>query len=217
MARERVAVYVDGFNLYHALCGLKADHLKWVNLFRLGKLLTRSQTQTLVQVNYFSAFADHLKGTEKEGSIHRHRAYVAALEAKGVRFVEGNFARRKWHYRGGPRYRSTWSRHEEKQTDVAIGVHVIADAYRDVFDTALIVSADTDLLPVFKMMADQFPEKRAVTVATPERAHHQSLIDAAAGHQRIKRSQIEKALFGKRVMKNGRAVAIRPTAYRPPG
>lgn len=216
MARQRVALYVDGFNLYHALCDLRSDHLKWLNLWRLGQLLIRPKTQRLMQVCYFSAIADQLKGTEKEGSIHRHRAYIAALEAKGVEFIEGNFARRKWDYRGGPRYRATWKRHEEKQTDVAIGVRVMRDAFRDAFDIALIVSSDTDMLPVFRMMAAEFPNKLAITVASPERAHHQALIDQAAGHQRIKRSQIEKSLFGSRIVMGGETVVRRPREYAPP-
>lgn len=216
MAKERVALYVDGFNLYHALAGLEANHLKWVNLWKLGQLLIKPKSQTLVSVCYFSAFADHLKGTEKEASIHRHRAYIAALEAKGVEFIEGNFARRKWHYSGGPRYRATWKKHEEKQTDVAIGVRVMTDAFRDRFDTALIVSNDTDMLPLFRAMAAEFPLKSALTISTPERAHHQTLINAASGHGRIKRSQVEKALFGARVVKDGVVVARRPAAYAPP-
>ncbi|MFM6951354.1 MAG: hypothetical protein ACKOW1_10070, partial [Novosphingobium sp.] len=86
MTVERVAMYVDGFNLYHALCELKSDHLKWLNLWKLGNLLIKRKSQKLVQVSYFSAYADFLKGTDKEASIHRHKAYVAALEAKGVKF-----------------------------------------------------------------------------------------------------------------------------------
>lgn len=216
MPKERVALYVDGFNLYHALAGLGANHLKWVNLWKLGQLLIKPKTQVLVSVCYFSAFADHLKGTEKESSIHRHRAYIAALDAKGVEFIEGNFARRKWHYTGGPRYRATWKKHEEKQTDVAIGVRVMTDAFLNRFDAALIVSNDTDMLPLFRAMAEIFPEKPAYTISTPERAHHQTLISAAAGHGRIKRSQVERALFGARVMKEGVVVSRRPAAYAPP-
>lgn len=216
MPKQRVALYVDGFNLYHALADLGSDHLKWLNLWKLGQLLIKSKTQELVSVCYFSAYADHLKGTEKEGSIHRHKAYIAALEAKGVEFIEGNFARRKWYYSGGPRYRATWKRHEEKQTDVAIGVRVITDAFQDKFDLALIVSNDTDMLPLFKTMAAQFPEKPALTISTPERAHHQTLINEASAHGRIRRSQVEKALFGARVVKNGVTVARRPPAYAPP-
>lgn len=222
MVKERVSIYIDGFNLYHALDALKmpdgspANHLKWLNLHKLGKLLIKPKTQTLASVNYFSAYADFLKGTEKEGSVHRHRAYVAALEAKGVPLIEGNFARRKWFYSGGSRYRAQWRKHEEKQTDVAIGVRVVRDAYKDEFDTAFIVSCDADMIPVFELLRDEFPNKRAITVAPPNRPHHQSLIGIANDKLSIKRSQVEKALFGQRIVKNKAVVAYRPRAYDPP-
>ncbi len=216
MAKERVALYVDGFNLYHALAGLDGNHLKWLNLWKLGQMLTKSQSQILVGVCYFSAYADHFKGTDKEDSLHRHRAYVAALQAKGVEFVRGNFARRKWHYRGGRRYKATWQKHEEKQTDVAIGVRVMADAFANGFDRALIVSNDTDMIPLFETMGRIFPNKPALTISTPNRSHHQTLIDVAADHGRIRKSQVEKSLFGATVRKNGIVVARRPRAYTPP-
>lgn len=216
MRQERVAIYIDGFNLYHALCGLKADHLKWVNLQKLGQLLIRPKSQTLVGVRYFSAYAEFLKGTEKESSLHRHKAFIAALEAKGVEFIEGNFARRKWDYRGGRRYRATWRRHEEKQTDVAIAARVVRDAFRDEFDAAMVVSNDSDMVPVFKTVRAEFPEKRLITVSPPGRDHNPALIAEATDHQRINRSQIEKALFGPRVIKGGQIVAYRPRAYAPP-
>ena len=216
MPKERVALYVDGFNLYHALCELNADHNKWLNLKKLGNLLIQTRTQTLVGVRYFSAYADFLKGTDKEASVHRHKVYVAALEAKGVEFIAGNFARRKWHYSGGPRYKAMWRRHEEKQTDVAIAVRVMKDAFCDEFDVALIVSNDSDMVPIFQTLRQEFPDKGLITVSPPGRNHNPALVAEATGNQRIARSQVEKALFGKKVISRGRVVAYRPRAYDPP-
>jgi len=36
---QRVSVYVDGFNLYHAIDDLKNNTLKWLNLALLGQNL----------------------------------------------------------------------------------------------------------------------------------------------------------------------------------
>lgn len=215
MPKTRVAVYFDGFNLYHALSALDSNHLKWVNLWKLSQLLISRKTQRLVKVSYFSAYAEHFKDTPQEPSLHRHKAYVAALEAKGVQFVPGNFANRRWHYIGGKHYKATWRRREEKQTDVAIGVHVIRDAFKDEFDMALIVSCDADMTPIFRLMRHEFPEKPCVTVAPPGREHQQKLIELAADNRSIKRSQIEQALFGAVVRAGGVTVARRPPAYKP--
>ena len=39
MTTKRVAVYVDGFNLYHALDDLAENHLKWLDLWSLSETL----------------------------------------------------------------------------------------------------------------------------------------------------------------------------------
>eukprot|EP00803_Ostreobium_quekettii_P007527 evm.model.scf_5383.1 EVM.evm.TU.scf_5383.1 scf_5383:153-1522(-) len=214
MSRERVAFYIDGFNMYHAIHDLNAPHLKWVNLRKLSELLIHRKSQQIVRVAYFSAIAHYFQNTEHEGRIRRHEAYIHALKAKGVECILGNFAKRDHYYRGAG-FLARWRRREEKQTDVAIGVEIMRDAFRDIFDRALIVSLDTDMLPVFRVVKSEFPNKKLISVAPPSRAHHRTLLNASDDHLTIRRSQIEKALFGKRVAHHGRVVAYRPKEYNP--
>lgn len=75
----------------------------------------------------------------------------------------GNFAKRD-RYFSGRGYRARWRRYEEKQTDVGIGVHLINDAHKNLFDRALVIGVDTDLLPAFKMMKEEFPNKSVACV-----------------------------------------------------
>src|SRR5204862_134630 len=103
-----------------------------------------SKSQRIVKVAYFSAFAHHFQNTPYEPRLRRHRAYVAALKAKGVHVRLGNFAKRSLDYKGKG-FKACWVRREEKQTDVAIGVQVMRDAYSDLFDAAYILSCDTDM------------------------------------------------------------------------
>lgn len=216
MARERVAVYIDGFNLYHAIDNLGKPHLKWVNICKLAQLLLKPKTQQLVAVRYFSALGNHFSGTPKVHRLVRHREYIKALEAKGVVVHLGNFAKRDLMYTSSPRYRAKWRRYEEKQTDVGIAVHLVHDAHSDAFDRALVVSLDTDMVPAFKIMQEAFPNKPVVCVAPPSRPHHRDIQLLGIDLDNIKVSQIEKALFGPRVVKGGVCVARRPGAYRPP-
>ena len=88
----------------------------------------------------------------------RHRAYVRALEAKGVDCIMGNFAKRDRIYKGKG-YKAQWRRYEEKQTDVGIGVHLINDAHLGRFDRAFMLSLDTDMLPVLKLMKSERPHQ----------------------------------------------------------
>lgn len=217
MAKERVAVYIDGFNLYHAIDNLGKPHLKWLNIRKLATLLLMPKTQQLVAIRYFSAFGNHYSGTDKVHRLTRHRAYVKALEAKGVDVHLGNFAKRNMHYgdKAG-RYKAKWRRYEEKQTDVGIAVRLIHDAHCDVFDRAMIVCLDTDMLPAFRIMQQAFPTKPVVCVAPPNRPHHREIQNLGVELANIKESQLEKALFGARVVANGACVARRPSAYAPP-
>ncbi len=50
----RVAWYVDGFNLYHAVQALERPVLKWLDMHGLAASYLRGQ-QTLQAVNFFTA------------------------------------------------------------------------------------------------------------------------------------------------------------------
>ncbi len=158
----RVNVYIDGFNLYHAIDDLGDDTLKWLDLWSLSEKLIRPN-QTLNQVKYFSAYATWLPDQYK-----RHRDYVEALESVGVTPIMGRF-KEKW-LRCKATCREEFMTHEEKETDVNIGGHLIADALQDTFDTALIISADTDLAAVVRLAREVAgADKRICTVAPPGR------------------------------------------------
>lgn len=81
-------MYVDGFNLYHAINDLKDDSLKWLCLRRLAESIIRP-TEQLKKVKYFSAYATWMPEAYK-----RHRQYVQALREEGVQFIEGKFKKK---------------------------------------------------------------------------------------------------------------------------
>lgn len=67
-----VNVYIDGFNLYHAIDKLKDNRLKWLDLKKLANTLIR-QGESLGDVSFFTAVVTWDKGKE-----NRHREYLAA-------------------------------------------------------------------------------------------------------------------------------------------
>src|SRR5271154_442856 len=74
----RVACYVDGFNLYHAVSDLRRQHLKWLDIQGLAQSICRPG-EILVKTAYFSAYATWLPAP-----YARHREYDAALKVTGV-------------------------------------------------------------------------------------------------------------------------------------
>lgn len=56
LSQIRAALYIDGFNLYHAIDDLKEPFLKWVNYWKIGETIIPSKSQRLVAVTYCTAF-----------------------------------------------------------------------------------------------------------------------------------------------------------------
>ncbi len=157
-----VIVYVDGFNMYHAIHDLRGrhgNHLKWLDLWSLSEKVIGDH-EKLVAVKYFSAYATWL-----EESYRRHQLYVRALKAHGVTDVMGRFKGKSSRCRGTCRER--YLSHEEKETDVNIGAHLMADVLKSRCQRALIVSADTDLVPAIKLAQSEAPEGTTVSSVSP--------------------------------------------------
>ena len=67
---DRVEVFVDGFNLYHALQDHRRLHqYKWLNLRALADRFVRPRDQVL-GVYYFTAFANWMPD-----KVQRHKVY----------------------------------------------------------------------------------------------------------------------------------------------
>ena len=106
---RRVFVYVDGFNLYHAINELRDDSLKWLCLRRLSESMI-SEREELESVKYFSAYATWIPDAHK-----RHRAYVAALKAEGGQIHSGAIQKEISKVQGVPRTISNSRRKRDRR------------------------------------------------------------------------------------------------------
>ncbi|SRR6266852_317086 len=78
-------VYIDGFNLYHALAKLAENKVKWLDLNALSHRLILPKSEKIRGIFYCSAFAHWLPD-----KMARHQVYVRALEATGVTCILGH-------------------------------------------------------------------------------------------------------------------------------
>jgi len=147
---ERYAFYVDGFNMYYAMQGGFRGY-KWLNYRKLCEDIAGPANRVGV-VKYFSAFV-----TWKPDSYRRHQTYIKALRAVGVEFIKGRFLEKDVRCHMCQRWFKT---REEKQTDVNIAIELLSDAINDAYDRAVIVSADSDLIPAMKAVRNHFPAKQ---------------------------------------------------------
>lgn len=160
---RRVIAYVDRFNVYHSIADLGDPSLKWLNLWSLSDSFVRKDEE-LVAVKYFSAFATWLPGP-----FARHRAYVRALQCVKVQTIMGRF---KDKPRQCARCHVRWISHEEKETDVNVAIHLVKDVLTNQFDRAIIVSADSDLVPAVMMAKAHNRAKSIDVIAPPKRFGH---------------------------------------------
>lgn len=98
----------------------------------------------------------------------RGLTYLNALAAhcRYLTTVEGRFQEKEmWCAACGRRWRS----YEEKETDISIAIAMIEDAVNGAFRTAIVVSADSDLVPAVKAVKRLRPDSTVVCVFPPGR------------------------------------------------
>jgi len=136
---KRVAIYIDGSNLYYKL---KELEIKNITYFQCGNL------------------AKHLAGKDRE--IVAKRYYIGVVRVKGgdrkaVRMQEGqvrlfNHLRSKtegFSVKKGYLMKNDGVYHE-KGVDVKIAVDLLVGAYENMYDVAILISSDTDLIPAIQ-------------------------------------------------------------------
>ncbi len=205
----RVACYIDGFNLYHAIDELGKPHLKWLDLHKLAASLCRP-AETLVKVEYFSAYATWLPS-----SYARHRLYVRALQGVGVHCNMARFSEQKAQCKSCG---AQWTRHEEKETDVHFSLTLLEDAIDGAFDRAIIISADGDHVPAVRRVRARLPAKQ-IFVATPPGRHGRAreLLKVAHSSTPITAGRLGRSLLPERMTDPmGSAMIQRPAQYAPP-
>lgn len=169
MNPERLVFYIDGFNLYFGLKESGWKRYYWLNLQEMCTKLIRPN-QKVVKVRYFTA---RINQTNEDKRL-RQLTYLEALES--LPLVEIHYG----IYLATPqkcfRCGHTFLKHNEKKSDVNIAVKMLVDAMDDLYDSAVLISADSDLTPPIEAIKKYFPEKRVLLFFPPNR-HSASLKD----------------------------------------
>ena len=146
----RVAVYVDGFNLYYR--ALRGTRYKWLDIAALSREIL-DVDDTVEFIRYFTAIVSPRAGDE--GAPTRQEAYLRALRTiPNLTIHHGRFLP-KTKFRPLVADPSTYVEihdTEEKGSDVSLAAHLLNDGFRNRYDAALIVSQDTDLCEPLRMV-----------------------------------------------------------------
>lgn len=155
----RTSIYIDGFNLYYG--AVKNTPYKWLDFKAVFAMLLQPHHQ-IDAIHYFTA---QVSGKRDPQQPMRQQAYWRALQASTpeLRLYKGTFLTHPvtWPLAqpsAGQRY-ATVLKTEEKGSDVNLAVHLLNDAWLDVFDCALIVSNDSDLAESMRLVRQHHPAK----------------------------------------------------------
>jgi len=208
---ERVTFLIDGFNLYHSAksasdaLGLNGAGTKWLDLSSLCRsyLHLFGKTAVLHEIYYFSALANHLEATNPDVTL-RHEAYLTCLEDSGVLVQLSRFKKKRFRCE---KCGANLKRHEEKETDVALGAKLLELFINSACDRAVLVTGDTDIAPAVRTAKRLFPQY-AVSFAFPfDRKNDELAQLAATSFHMSKEAYARQQFTDPYVTKSGIAVA----------
>lgn len=171
----RTTVYVDGFNLYRgALKRAPAGH-RWLDLEAVARAILRPK-HTIDAIHYFTALI-RADGPRDPSPDHQ-KAYIKALETYRpiVTTHYGHFLVHEARARPvdpalGPLV-DYW-KVEEKGSDVNLSARLVADAFRDRYDCAVLVCNDGDMAEAVRIVRREAGKQIGVILPIhhPDRSH----------------------------------------------
>ena len=144
LGKERVAIYFDGSNTYNKLkkLGLPEEGKRFD--FAAFAAHIAGERKLISKRYYVGIVRNHDLSEKSERLVRKQQQFLEALRSTGFEVKSG-----KIMYDGG--------RIREKGVDVKLALDLAIGAADDLYDTAIIVSSDTDLIPAIKYA--QFKKK----------------------------------------------------------
>lgn len=142
-AKQSVIVYIDGFNLYYGLHAKPQwKRYYWLDFVRLFDQFM-SSNQELIAVKYFSALVSDMEKKDRQKKL-----FAANQENPRFQLTLGKYLKKKIKC---PNCLTRFKTYEEKETDVRLATQIVSDALQHKCDIAIIVSADSDMIPAVEI------------------------------------------------------------------
>ncbi|OGF73696.1 hypothetical protein A3J56_01915 [Candidatus Giovannonibacteria bacterium RIFCSPHIGHO2_02_FULL_46_20] len=135
-SKERIAVYIDGSNTYKRLKGIGTPESS--KRFDFSAFIIHLVgDRLLVSKRYYVGIVRNVDKSEKaEHMVKSQQKFLENLRTEGFEVKPGRIM-----YDG---------RIREKGVDVKLSVDLVIGASDDLYDTAIVISSDTDLIPAIK-------------------------------------------------------------------
>ncbi|WP_283136886.1 NYN domain-containing protein [Rhizohabitans arisaemae] len=162
-------VYVDGFNLFYGC--LKGTRHKWLDLDALAHRM--APNHQIHRIRYFtakiSARPNDLDGPNKQGFYLRALSTIPHLSIHLGRFQQKKTRMRLAHPPPGGPATVEVIKTEEKGSDVNLATHLLADAFRQDCEVAIVISNDADLAEPIRLVRHEIGIRVGVVNPHPTR------------------------------------------------
>lgn len=175
--KQRVIVYVDGFNFYFGLKANKWKKFYWLDLVKFFESFLKPH-QDLVAVKYFSAIQKNVQKADRQDLLFSANKLNTKFQLHLGKFLQKNLICRNC--------RDNITQFEEKETDVRIATQMITDVVNNKCDITILVSADSDLIPPIEAIREINP-KHKIWVFFPPKRNSFDLINLSDLYKKLER------------------------------
>ena len=140
--KKRVFIIIDGSNFYHRLKELKLKNLLNFNYKKFSEFLVDGGRIAVLKRYYIGAIREESNNPKSRELMKNQQKLIGQLQKSGFEIGFGHMLKT--------------DRYHEKGVDVLMAVDLLVGAYENLYDTVILVSSDTDLIPAL----DKAREKR---------------------------------------------------------
>lgn len=186
-------VYIDAFNLYFGC--VKKTPYKWLDLSKLCALLLPQHR--IERIKYFTARVKSLPNNPN--APQRQQLYLRALMTlPNLEIIYGHFLSHKVRMplanpvAGQPKTIEV-IRTNEKGSDVNLATHFLHDAYQIRYESAVVISGDSDLLTAVQVVKNEL--RKPVGVLNPQKRPSRMLQKYATFYKHIRPGVLAASQF----------------------
>ena len=209
-ASMKTYVYVDAFNLYFGC--VKNTPYKWLDLSKLCAILLPQHQ--IERIKYFTAYVKALPNNPD--APRRQQTYIRALQTLShLEIVYGHFLSHNVRMPlahpivGQPRTVEVLKT-EEKGSDVNLAVQLLHDAYQNRYESAVVISGDSDLLSAVQIVKNELG--KPVGVLNPQKRPSRMLQQHATFYKHIRPGVLAGSQFP-RVLKDQHGTFNKPSEW----
>jgi len=196
--KKKVIVYIDSWNLYYGSLNNRGIGYKWLNIECLVKKIFPKYD--IKKIKFFTAKSSGKNDPTKPA---RQAIFFRALRTLPIlEIIEGVFLFNVKSILTTTGKRVLAEIPEEKGTDVNLAVHLVNDAHNKEFDTAIIVSNDSDFAEAVRIVTQEL--KLEVGILSPFRKSSKKLCKNASFIRKIRKGAVMSSQFSEVLVdKNG--------------